>query len=113
MQGHPSLTGRLVFVNAEPGTPEAAAMFRNNAEDPSIPGLVKKGYIIRTRADSDTKEARANDYTHFKKAQASGAQIITTDYYKPSSFFNSPYHIVFEDGTYVRSNSVNENLNTK
>lgn len=107
MQGHPSLKGRLVFVNAEPGTPEAAALFRNNPEDPAIPELVRKGYIIRTRADADTKEARANDYTHFKKAQTSGAQIITTDYYKPSIFFNSPYHIVFGDSTYVRINPIN------
>ncbi|WP_069660277.1 phosphatidylinositol-specific phospholipase C1-like protein [Arcticibacter eurypsychrophilus] len=111
LQGHPSLKGRLIFVNAEPGTPEAATLFRNNSEDPSIQGLVKKGYIIRTRADSDTKEARANDYTHFKQAQDSGAQIITTDYYKPSAFFNSPYHIVFEDGTYVRKNPLNGKIN--
>jgi len=104
MQGHPSLKGRVVFVNANPGTPEAAAMFRNNSEDATIPDLVKKGYIIRTRADSDTKEARANDYTHFEAAKKSGAQIITTDYYMPSKFFNSPYHIKFDDGGYVRVN---------
>ena len=106
MQGHPSLKGRVVFVNAQPGTPEAAAMFRNNPEDKAIPELVKKGYIIRTRADADTKEARKNDYTHFTDAKNSGAQIITTDYYKPSAFFNSPYHIKFDDGTYVRVNPV-------
>jgi len=104
MQGHPSLKGRVVFVNAQPGTPEAAAMFRNNSEDPAIPELIKKGYIIRTRADSDTKEARKNDYTHFEAAKKSGAQIITTDYYMPSKFFNSPYHIKFDDGGYVRVN---------
>jgi hypothetical protein len=106
MQGHPSLKGRVVFVNAAPGTPEAAAMFRNNPEDKSIPDLVKKGYIIRTRADADTREARKNDYTHFTDAKNSGAQIITTDYYKPSSFFNSSYHVKFDDGTYVRVNPV-------
>ena len=79
-------------------------MFRNNSEDPTIPELIKKGYIIRTRADSDTKEARKNDYTHFEAAKKSGAQIITTDYYMPSKFFNSPYHIKFDDGGYVRVN---------
>ena len=104
MQGHPSLKGRVVFVNAQPGTPEAAALFRNNPEDATIPDLIKKGYIIRTRADADTKEARANDYTHFEAAKKSGAQIITTDYYMPSKFFNSPYHIKFDDGGYVRVN---------
>lgn len=104
---HPSLKGRAIFINAEPGKPEAAAMFRNNAEDAEIADLVKKGYIIRTRADSDTKEARANDYSHFNAAKTSGAQIITTDYYLPSTFFNSSYQIKFDDDGYVRVNPVN------
>lgn len=104
---HPSLKGRAVFINAEPGKPEAAALFRNNSEDPEIPSLVTKGYIIRTRADSDTKEARANDYSHFEAAKKSGAQIITTDYYLPSTLFNSPYQIKYDNNTYVRPNPVN------
>lgn len=104
---HPSLKGRAVFINAEPGKPEAATIFRNNPEDASIADLVKKGYIIRTRADADTKEARANDYTHFNAAKTSGAQIITTDYYLPSTFFNSPYQIKYDDGTFVRVDPVN------
>lgn len=104
---HPSLKGRVIFINAEPGKPEAAALFRNNPEDASIADLVKKGYLIRTRADADTKEARKNDYTHFNQAKASGAQIITTDYYLPSTFFNSPYQIKFDDGSYERINPVN------
>ncbi|MEP6805656.1 MAG: Ca2+-dependent phosphoinositide-specific phospholipase C, partial [Flavobacterium sp.] len=81
--------------------------FRNNSEDPEIADLVKKGYIIRTRADSDTKEARKNDYTHFEAAKKSGAQVITTDYYLPSTLFSSPYQIKYDDGTYVRVNPVN------
>ncbi len=104
---HPSLKGRAVFINAEPGKPEAATLFRNNSEDPEIADLVQKGYLIRTRADSDTKEARANDYTHFEAAKKSGAQIITTDYYLPSTFFNSPYQIKYDDGSYVRVDPVN------
>ncbi|MFB3387536.1 phosphatidylinositol-specific phospholipase C1-like protein [Flavobacterium sp. LAR06] len=104
---HPSLKGRAVFINAEPGKPEAATLFRNNSEDPQIADLVKKGYIIRTRADSDTKEARKNDYSHFEAAKKSGAQIITTDYYLPSTFFNSPYQIKYDDGTYVRVDPIN------
>ncbi|MNQ47738.1 hypothetical protein D3C85_615950 [compost metagenome] len=104
---HPSLKGRAVFINAEPGKPEAATLFRNNSEDPQIADLVKKGYIIRTRADSDTKEARKNDYSHFEAAKKSGAQIITTDYYLPSTFFDSPYQVKYDDGTYVRVDPVN------
>jgi hypothetical protein len=110
---HPSLKGRMVFANADPGTPEAATLFRNNAEDSSISDLVKKGYIIRTRADSNTLEARKNDYTHFNDASKSGAQIITTDYYKPSTLFDSSYQIKFKDGGYVRINPVTETQDKK
>lgn len=104
---HPSLKGRTAFICAEPGKPEAATLLIGNSEDPKITDLVKKGYIIRTRADSDTKEARKNDYTHFEAAKKSGAQIITTDYYLPSTFFNSPYQIKYDNGTYERVNPVN------
>ncbi|KOS08251.1 hypothetical protein AM493_07315 [Flavobacterium akiainvivens] len=107
IKGHPSLKGRAVFTNSEPGTPEAAALFRNDPEDTTISGLVKKGYIIRTRADNSTTEARNNDYTHFEDAKKSGAQIITTDYYLPSKMFESTYAIKFDDGGYVRINPVN------
>src|SRR5882724_7463152 len=105
--GHPSLKGRVLFVNAEPGMPEAATMIRNNPTMPEIRGLVEKGYIIRTRADADTKEARLNDKTDFMAACASGAQIITTDYYRKSTHFKSDYVVSFEGGNkYVRLDPV-------
>ncbi len=104
LEGHPSLKGRVLFVNAEAGTAESAALILNEPENPKIPELVKQGYLIRTRADANTVEARANDYRRFEKAAASGAQIITTDYYQRSTFFDSPYHIAFADSTYMRIN---------
>ena len=97
IKGHPSLKNRVLFANAEPGTPEAAILIRNNPKDTEeIKKLVQQGYIIRTRADSDTREARTNDYSSFVAACASGAQIITTDYYRKSTFFESDYCISFE-----------------
>jgi hypothetical protein len=107
-QGHPSLKGRLLFADAEPGTPEAAIHIMNDAKKDQqvINALVKKGYIIRTRSDSDTQEARTNDKSSFLAAEHSGAQIITTDYYLRSSHFASDYVIAFNDGTYFRLNPV-------
>ncbi|MDB5000847.1 MAG: hypothetical protein JWR76_1924 [Mucilaginibacter sp.] len=104
--GHPSLKGRLLFTNSEPGTPEAAIHVMNSAKKDlaQIKELVKKGYIIRTRADSDTQEARANDKSSFNAAMQSGAQIISTDYYKKSGHFKSDYVISFEGGKYFRMN---------
>jgi len=106
IEEHPSLKNRAMFVNADPGTPEAATLFRNNPEDQTIKDLVTKGYIIRTRADAGTKEARTNDYSHFEMAKKSGAQIITTDYYLPSTLFKSNYHVSFKQQTFVRENPV-------
>jgi hypothetical protein len=104
IKDHPSLKGRAMFANADPGTPEAAFLIRNNPKDENIPALVKKGYLIRTRADADTQQARNNDYSTFKSACASGAQIITTDYYLKSTHFKSEYVVKFEDGKYFRAN---------
>ncbi len=104
MSGHPSLQGRVLFANADPGTPEAACMIRNNPKAPEIKDLVAKGYIIRTRADSDTKEARMNDKSSFIAACNSGAQIITTDYYLKSTHFTSDYVVYFDGNKYARMN---------
>jgi hypothetical protein len=104
--GHPSLKGRVLFADAMPGTPEAAIHIMNDAKKDfaAIQKLVKKGYIIRTRADSDTEEARANDKSSFVAAQKSGAQIISTDYYKKSTHFKSDYVISFDGGIYFKPN---------
>jgi thiamine monophosphate kinase len=85
-------------------------MILNNPQNPDIKELVKKGYIIRTRADSDTEQARANDKTDFKAACNSGAQIITTDYYLKSTHFKSDYVVNFDGGNkYFRLNPVFNN----
>ncbi len=102
IQDHPSLKGRVLFTDSPAGTPEAAFMIMNNPKDPQIPEMVKKGYMVRTRSDADTREARRNDKSGFVAACASGAQIITTDYYYKSSFFPSDYSVVFDDGKYMR-----------
>jgi len=104
IKGHSSLKNRILFANADPGTPEAAILIRNNPKKDSISVLVKKGYIVRTRADADTREARMNDQSTFEAACRSGAQIITTDYYQKSTHFLSDYFISFPDGKYFRVN---------
>ncbi len=96
----------MLFTNAEPGTPEAAFLILNDAlkNEAKIQELVKKGYLVRTRADADTKEARRNDKRTFEAACRSGAQIITTDYYRPSTHVKSDYVIRFDGGKYLRLN---------
>ena len=38
------------------------------------------GYLVRTRTDADTVEARSGDTTRREAAFASGAQLVSTDY---------------------------------
>jgi hypothetical protein len=80
LAGHPSLRGRMLFTNAEPGQPDAAFIERNDGPADDITALVKKGYLIRARTDSDTKEARTNSTDRRDAMIASGAQMLSTDY---------------------------------
>ncbi len=80
LEGHPSLRGRVLFTNAEPGEPDAAFIERNDGPANDISELVRKGYLVRTRTDADTKEARTDDTARRDAMIASGAQILSTDY---------------------------------
>ena len=104
LENFPNLNGAVLFVNKEEHDPNAGFRIINDPvkDFEKIKTLVKLGYMVRTRADADTKEARENDYTRFEKAKASGAQVITTDYYLPSSLFKSDFKINFENGVYER-----------
>ncbi|HEX9512317.1 MAG TPA: phosphatidylinositol-specific phospholipase C1-like protein [Puia sp.] len=104
IRNHASLKGRVLFTDSPAGTPEAAFMIINDARKDAalIRERVQKGYMVRTRADSDTREARQNDKSGFVAACNSGAQIITTDYYYKSTFFPSDYTVQFEGGKYIR-----------
>lgn len=79
-EGHPSLRGRILFTNAAPGEPDAAFIEKNDGPAAEITELVRKGYLIRTRTDADTKEARTNSTARRDEMIASGAQILSTDY---------------------------------
>lgn len=80
--GRPSLQGRAVFVNTDEASPAAAYLTLNDpvADRARIRAAVAQGFIVRTRADADTKEARAEDVTRRSAAFASGAQYVSTDY---------------------------------
>lgn len=81
--GHPSLKGRMMFGLYAEHEPEAAVF---NIQDPRpeeahIKALVAQGFLVRTRSDADTREARDHDLARLQSALRSGAQIISTDYY--------------------------------
>lgn len=102
--GHKGLKGRVFFTLSEPGSGEAGFMVINDPvrDEAKIRAMVKAGYMVRTRADSSTNEARRGDFSRFEAAKRSGAQVITTDYYVPDLRMDPDYFVRFEDGGFVR-----------
>ena len=90
---------RPMFTNAPEGHPAAAIMIINDPVDQleEIQRLVKAGYMIRTRADSDTREARDNDTRRKVAAFESGAQAVSTDYYLPATHFGNEYQVILPE----------------
>ncbi|MBP9754434.1 MAG: hypothetical protein KBD40_05495, partial [Phenylobacterium sp.] len=68
-----------------------------------IEAALARGLIVRTRADADTLEARANDRARQTAAFASGAQYVSTDYLKPDARFG-PYEAHLPGGGTARLN---------
>lgn len=81
-EGHPSLEDRVLFTNATPGAPDAAFTECNDSvKDPNlVPGLIRKGYLVRTMTDGGPAAVKANDRTRSESSIRSGAQIVSTDY---------------------------------
>jgi len=108
ISGHPSLKGRVMFANASEGRPEAAFRIVNEPKKDwaYIQYLVRSGYYVRTRADADTKEARTRDYTRWRAALISGAQVISTDYYVPDARLGTGYSVKLPGGQPGRWNTL-------
>lgn len=90
---------RLLFVSVAATHPAAAWMKRNDpvGSFDEIQTLVRDGFLVRTRADSGTIEARQNDPQRRDRAFASGAQLISTDFPEPDPRWPK-YHVSLEDG---------------
>lgn len=102
-----SLEGRVMFVNAPEDSPAAALRVLNEAltDTAHITAAVARGFLVRTRADADTVEARASDTRRRDAALASGAQYISTDYMRPDTRFG-PYQVRLPDGAIADCNTV-------
>ncbi|KAH8892977.1 acid phosphatase [Thozetella sp. PMI_491] len=109
-QDRPSLEGRVVFTNSQPGFPDCAFQKLNHpytAElQANIQEQVKANYWVRTFAD-DTISTIFN--TSYKDhALASGAQLMSTDYpaFGMSSRWMVEYAARFEGGVSAKCNVV-------
>lgn len=112
LKDHPSLRGRVLFTNSTPGQPDAAFVEENDptgANQARITDEVRRGYLVRTRADVDTVQARTGDVSRRDAALASGAQWVSTDYPVPgiATRFGTQYVAQLPGGATARCNPVN------
>ena len=108
LDGHPSLRGRVMFTSARPPADEAAFVKLNDpiGDFDLIQQLVADGYVIRTRADADTVQARTGDTTQRDAALTSGAQFVSTDYPVPNPDFGTGYMVEIPGGMPGRCNPI-------
>lgn len=104
--GGRDLRGRLLFIDSSPDHPYGAVSVLNDSkrDAAAIKRALAAGLLVRTRADSDTTEARTNDTSYGKAALAAGATFISTDFPEPAA----PWVYRFEvpGGTPARCNPV-------
>ena len=81
------LEGRVMFVNIEETSPAAGYITLNDpvGQGERIRAAVAAGFLVRTRADADTVQARTGDTAMRDAALASGAQYVSTDYMTPDA----------------------------
>ena len=107
LAGHPSLRGRILFAPSKPGADDAAFAKLNDpiADASAIKAALAANMLVRTRADADTVQARANDTKMREAALTGGAQFVSTDYEVPDPRFG-PYVVKIPDGKPARCNPI-------
>jgi len=98
-----SLDGRPMFIATDENSPLASFIC---IEDPlkdqaRIARDVAAGFIVKTRADADTREARADNPARRDAAFASGAQVVATDFLLPDNKIG-PYQVTLAHGEKVQ-----------
>jgi hypothetical protein len=98
--------GKPMFPNADDKSPYAAFFIMNEPKEQraQIQERVKAGYMVRTRADADTREARNRDLSRLEAAVASGAQVISTDYYLARLSPSGDFQVSLQNGKYESCN---------
>src|SRR6266542_912832 len=102
--GLQDLSGRLVFVDSDPGDPFAALTIQNDpvVNAVQIEAALGAHMLVRTRADSDGDQARADDRTLLEAALGIGAHFVSTDF--PAPVDGLVYYFEIPDGTPARCN---------
>ena len=104
LQGHPGLSGRVMFTSSGFGQPDGAFLKVNGPGDGSfIRSLVEQGFMVRTRSD----DAPSNPRTAQRDvALASGAQVVHTDFPRGEFQTSGGYGVEFPTRVQARCNPV-------
>jgi hypothetical protein len=104
-RGGTSTRDRVLFAESL-GDLEIAGIARLDApfelEGPIREAVEAKNLIVRTRADTEGVEARANDFGRLNQALETGAHLICTDF--PAPVDEHDYWVEIPDGTPSRCN---------
>lgn len=103
----PSLEGRVMFVNSNENRADAAVIVMDNPRSERIPEMVRRGFIIRTRADAGLREGRLGETARRDAAFASGAHIVSTDFPPGSAHPETGYVVAIPNGAPARCNPIN------
>lgn len=108
----PSLQNRTVFTNALEGAPDAAIIKYNEPRGnhtAEIQRLVRKGYLVRTRADVPLATVLNRTTEMRDSAFRSGAHIVSTDFpsWGMTARWGWDYVARFEAGRVARCNPAN------
>jgi len=106
--GHESLQNRTVFTNSVEGDEDAAFIKYNSPNITEIQRLIRKGYLVRTRADEPISTVLARNTTQRDEAFESAAQIVSTDFpqYGMSTRWDWDYAVQLSGGRVARCNPV-------
>lgn len=101
-----SLEGRMMFTLSDSIEADHAAIFILNdpvADRQRITEAVMNGFLVRTRADANTMEARSGDVSRREAAFERGAHWVSTDYPQPRTEW-SDYQVRLPGDLVVRCN---------
>lgn len=108
LAGHPSSRGRVLFTMSDGSGGDHLLA---NVDDPVADGgrireLVAAGYLVRTRSDAGTVEARSGSTARREAAIASGAHYVSTDFPEPDPEFRTGYFVAITGERNARCNPV-------
>ncbi|UJR86287.1 Ca2+-dependent phosphoinositide-specific phospholipase C [Sandaracinus amylolyticus] len=99
----PSLEGRVMFVDSEPGDTFGAYAIINDAfASERIEAALDAHFLVRVFGQDSVESALAGDRTHLDRALASGAHVISSDF--PAQVEETTFFVEIPEGAPSRCN---------